>query len=51
MAAKSKRELKEVCADRDEVLKCMYQMEMNAALQIEQIKAALDNLSYPSFVF
>ena len=31
-AAKAKRELKEVCAGRDEVLKCVYQMEIDAAL-------------------
>ena len=49
--AKAKRKLKEVCTKRYEVLKCMSQMEMNTALQIEQLKAALDSLSYPSFVF
>ena len=30
--AKEKREFKEVCADRDEVLKCVYHMDMDAVL-------------------
>ena len=51
VAAKSKSELKEVCAKRDEVLKCVSHMDMDAALQTEQLEAALANLSDPYFLF
>ena len=50
-AAKERRELKEVCAKRDEVLKCVSHMDMYAALQTEQFKAALANLSESVFLF
>ena len=48
-ASNSKRELKEVCANRDEVLKCVSHMDMDVALQTEQLEAALANLSDPYF--
>ena len=48
-AAKSKRELKEVCPKRDEVLKCVSRMDMDADLQKKQLEAALANLSDPYF--
>ena len=51
MAAKAKREFERGMRWRDEVIKCVSQMEMDAALQTEQLKAAISNLSYPSFVF
>ena len=50
-AAKAKRKLKEVCAKRDEVLKCVSSINMDTALQKEQLQAALANLSDPYFVF
>ena len=43
--------MKEVCANRDEVIKCVSQMDMDAALQTEQLEAAIDNLSDPSCMF
>ena len=33
------------------MLKCVYKMKMDAALQTEQLEAALANLSDPYFVF
>ena len=49
-AAKSKRELKGVCAKRDEVLKCVSHMDTDTVLQTEQLEAALANLSDPYFL-
>ena len=46
-----KRELKEVCAKRDEVLKCVSHMDMDTALQTEQLEAAIANLPDPYFLF
>ena len=40
-AAKAKGELKEICAERDEVLKCVSHMDMKTSLQEKKLEAAL----------